>query len=453
MNWRRSARLLSGLFGVRELKKVDEQDFSSASTVPGAMPQCSAGASNHVPEGSISSLSSASGRRKTAEDIENNLTLHINSITDAVDRVFAKHQYYPPQRHENNAALQPTTLELSSPSLPPAVSNKDAACPFCNSLTVFDNWRDINLCPKCGAQETTRGWQNGVFPILLLNGFKYGLGPEVGFPSFYLIPVALVSWFVSLRAGVITAVASALSLLSFNLLYQPSGGSLTVSYWNATGNLGVFLVMVCMVRKGRELYFHEEGRSREDFLTGGLNRRAFTEILTAESKRSCRHGRPLTIVYIDLDNFKFVNDHDGYESGDSLLRELVLTIRSTLRAEDSVARLGGDEFALLLPESDEKNALVIVDKVKDALQKAMALKKWPVTFSIGAVTFHSPPESADLMIYEAGKLMQSVKKSGKNRVVGLVSDRREIASQREPCIHLLIRRSRELCGTKFSRRL
>ena len=267
-----------------------------------------------------------------------------------------------------------------------------------------------------------------------------------------MIPIALVSWFVSLRARVITAVASALSLLSFNLMYQPYGGGLTVSYWSATGNLGVFLVMVCIVRKGRELYFHEEGRSREDFLTGGLNRLAFTEILTAESKRSRRHERPLTVVYLDLDNFKFVNDHDGYETGDSLLREIVRTMRSTLRAEDSVARFGGDEFALLLPEIDEKNALVMVDKVKDALQKAMALNQWPVTFSIGVVTFHSPSESADLMIYEAGKLMQSVKKSGKNRVVGLVSDRHEMASQREPRIHLLIRRSRELWGTKFSRR-
>lgn len=144
---------------------------------------------------------------------------------------------------------------------------------------------------------------------------------------------------MSLRARVITAVASALSLLSFNLMYQPYGGGLTVSYWSATGNLGVFLVMVCIVRKGRELYFHEEGRSREDFLTGGLNRLAFTEILTAESKRSRRHERPLTVVYLDLDNFKFVNDHDGYETGDSLLREIVRTMRSTLRAEDSVLDL------------------------------------------------------------------------------------------------------------------
>ncbi len=112
------------------------------------------------------------------------------------------------------------------------------------------------------------GWQNGVFPDSAIEWIQIRPGPEVGFPSFYLIPIALVSWFVSLRAGVITAVASALSLLSLNLPASTLRRQLTVSYWNATGNLGVFLVMVCMVSKGRELYFHEEGHSHEDFLTG-----------------------------------------------------------------------------------------------------------------------------------------------------------------------------------------
>lgn len=160
----------------------------------------------------------------------------------------------------------------------------------------------------------------------------------------------------------------------------------------------------------------EKEFARTDMLTGLANRRAFYEALQMERARAARYGRPITLAYVDLDNFKRVNDTLGHAVGDELLARVADLLRQTLRASDTVGRLGGDEFALLLPETSAQAAEILLHKLASVLTDAMQTKKWPVTFSIGAAAFLGDPTPVEEMIRTADELMYSVKKSGKNRI-------------------------------------
>ena len=164
----------------------------------------------------------------------------------------------------------------------------------------------------------------------------------------------------------------------------------------------------------------EKNLSRVDFLTGIPNRRMFYQALTLEGKRSRRYGRAITLVYIDVDNFKYLNDHFGHATGDELLKVIGETLESSVRSTDMAARLGGDEFAILLPETDESNAGVIVAKLRQNLNNAIGPKGWPVTFSFGVVTFPIALDSTEEMIKRADEFMYEAKRGGKSAVVSRV---------------------------------
>jgi diguanylate cyclase (GGDEF)-like protein len=192
-----------------------------------------------------------------------------------------------------------------------------------------------------------------------------------------------------------------------------------IPYWNAAMDLGVFLIVIFILSEAKHLYQRERELSREDFVTGLPNSRAFAEALTAEITRVRRYRRQITIVYIDLDDFKQVNDRYGHHTGDLLLSAVAATLRRSVREVDVVARLGGDEFALLLPETDAQAARLVMDKIKGALRQGATVPEYgySVGFSAGAVTFEKPLESVELMIQYADRVMYSVKQNGKGRVV------------------------------------
>lgn len=156
--------------------------------------------------------------------------------------------------------------------------------------------------------------------------------------------------------------------------------------------------------------------SRTDFLTSALNRRAFDEILQAEFSKIRRYNRPFSVAYIDLDNFKNINDTMGHSAGDNVLKKLVDIIRNSLRDFDSIARLGGDEIAILLSETDLEGAVITMERIKTAVLQEMHQKGWPVTLSIGVITCHDVPQSADELLAQADGLMYEVKKNGKNAI-------------------------------------
>jgi diguanylate cyclase (GGDEF)-like protein len=160
---------------------------------------------------------------------------------------------------------------------------------------------------------------------------------------------------------------------------------------------------------------HEQQAARTDPLTSLSNRRAFVEAAWLELERGRRHSRPLSLLYIDCDDFKLVNDRLGHVAGDAVLSAVGATLRQAVRGLDTVARLGGDEFGVLLPEVDRAGAVALADRLRVQLREALAGRGDAVTFSIGVATFLRPPASVDEMILRADELMYQAKRSGKDR--------------------------------------
>jgi diguanylate cyclase (GGDEF)-like protein len=257
----------------------------------------------------------------------------------------------------------------------------------------------------------------GLITFAALTLLRFKSSPGLSFAVLYLVPISFFTWFIGIRSAITTAVASVFVLLSFDL----SHGTRAHPYWDTLMNLGMFIFIVFILSEVRALYERERGLSRTDVLTGLLNRRAFLEALERESARHRRFPRPLTLAYLDVDNFKGINDAQGHGAGDKLLMAAAQVMTSSVRDVDSVGRLGGDEFAILMPETDADASKVAMTKVHAKLRDATA-DTWPVTFSIGVVTFEKVPDTAEEMIRLADELMYSVKQSGKNRT----------ASQRYP---------------------
>jgi diguanylate cyclase (GGDEF)-like protein len=161
---------------------------------------------------------------------------------------------------------------------------------------------------------------------------------------------------------------------------------------------------------------HEKEISRIDFLTGIRNRRYFIELVNMEINRARRYEHPLTMVCLDLDNFKAVNDCFGHSTGDILLRLVAHTIRENIRVTDTVARLGGDEFGILMPETGRNVAEVVIQRVQKINLDYMRKHGWPVTLSIGVVTLTSPPSTVDDVLRISDRLMYIAKENGKNSI-------------------------------------
>jgi diguanylate cyclase (GGDEF)-like protein len=256
----------------------------------------------------------------------------------------------------------------------------------------------------------------GIVLVLLLWVIDYLTGPDFSFVVFYLFPVFLVTWFAGKEAGAAISLMSGIAWFTADALTMSAPSHPSIPYLNFITKLGFFLVVNFTVTSLRVSLQREREMARTDYLTQVANSRFFAEIASSEIKRAGRYQHPFTVAYLDIDDFKSVNDRWGHSTGDELLALVAYTIRNNIRATDSIARLGGDEFALLMPETGYDAASVVIQKVHQSLHAAMGRKQWPVTFSIGVVTFRTPPDSVDGMIRVADAFMYSVKHSGKNRI-------------------------------------
>lgn len=251
---------------------------------------------------------------------------------------------------------------------------------------------------------------------VLLGLLDYRTGLEISFALIYLLPIALATWYGGEREGTAVAVAATITWLLAAGLAGESFPNAGVALWNVLTRLGPFLVVSILLSRLKAALEREKAVSRADFLTGALNGRAFHEAVTSEGLRLQRHGHPFTLAYIDLDNFKHINDHYGHSVGDSVLQTAAQVMDERLRGSDVVARLGGDEFGILLPETDREAAEFVIGKINEHLLDAMRDQGWPVTFSVGVVTFKDAAPQVDDMLRCADMLMYSVKSGEKNAV-------------------------------------
>ena len=151
----------------------------------------------------------------------------------------------------------------------------------------------------------------------------------------------------------------------------------------------------------------------EDHLTGLPNRAMFYERLRQSLMINKRNAQPLSVMLLDLDRFKYVNDTLGHPVGDMVLREVAGRLRGLLRESDTVARLGGDEFAILMPSGEHGRAKIVARKILAAMETPIMVEQQPIDVgtSIGIVHFPQHGEDADMLLRHADVSMYAAKRS------------------------------------------
>ncbi|KPL17391.1 MAG: hypothetical protein AMS26_01205 [Bacteroides sp. SM23_62] len=257
----------------------------------------------------------------------------------------------------------------------------------------------------------------GLILVFLLGYTDYIIGYAFSFSLFYLIPIIIVTWYAGFKIGIFISICSGIAWFFADTLSQPYYSHVLVPYWNAFVRFGIFLVVTTLLAKLKVTLDKEKQLARKDVLTQSWNSLAFYELAKNENARALRYNHAITLAYIDLDNFKSVNDQFGHLIGDRLLIEVVQVIHHRIRTSDILARLGGDEFALLLPETDGKAAKYLINRIRRELLAVMKKNDWPVTFSIGMTTFTKPDSSVKEMLQVTDELMYQVKRNKKNDIM------------------------------------
>ncbi|HLQ24837.1 MAG TPA: GGDEF domain-containing protein [Acidiferrobacterales bacterium] len=271
-------------------------------------------------------------------------------------------------------------------------------------LVWLKRWRRIVLWP--------------VILALLIAAFllHYLSGTLLDFYVVFLVPSLLATWFLGYRVGVLVTIASC-----FGWSYSDLTLRVDVPFWanivNSLARLVVFFLFVWAVHQIRVLMDRLEVLSRTDGLTGLANRRAFLERGQLEIIRARRNEQPLSVMFIDVDNFKLINDTFGHQGGDAILLATAGTLAHSVRATDLVARLGGDEFVIVFPDTGGVTAIRVAKKIKKSATNIPTVPKHPVSFSIGIATFKRAQTSFEAALRAADDLMYEVKLSGKNAIL------------------------------------
>ncbi len=258
-------------------------------------------------------------------------------------------------------------------------------------------------------------------PFLVFAGFifigvigfiDYLTGSDFSFSVFYILPISLITWTTNQRLGLVASVVSAIVWLVADVTTSHPHSFTFISFWNSFIRLAFFVIITLLLsslKKSLKL-------AHTDFLTSALNSRSFYELVQVEMDRLQRYKHPFTIAYIDLDNFKSINDQLGHKTGDEVLITLVNSMTKIIRKSDFIARLGGDEFAVLFPETNQESAQIIFAKIQGSFVEAVQKKDWSITFSVGVLTCTVAPNTIHELMEMADKLMYLAKANGKNTV-------------------------------------
>lgn len=256
----------------------------------------------------------------------------------------------------------------------------------------------------------------GIFFFLLFCYIDYQVTPQTSLSIFYLFPVSILTWFVGKKTGFVASGLSAMAWFLINSTYSYTENSIFVNSWNAAVMFLFLFIISCLLIELRKAKEREKESARIDPTTGLANKRLFFELARLEVKKVNRYRHPVTVVYMDVDDFRKINDSWGRNIGDKLLQTAAETIKNSLRETDITARIGGDDFVILLPGSGYEPANIVIRRLQKALLSAMEKNEWSATFSIGAATFINPPKSVDDMLQRADHLMYLAKNNGKNQI-------------------------------------
>lgn len=232
----------------------------------------------------------------------------------------------------------------------------------------------------------------------------------------YVIPVLLAASYDGLGWGISFALATALLRFGVGIDQMPLETTLQVRILNEAAYLAVVGVAIAGLSQLRRTQAQLQLLATHDPLTTVLNARAFASHVAQELGRNRRYGRPLALIYLDLDDFKKVNDAHGHATGDAVLRLVADAMRSAVRQADVVGRLGGDEFGVLMPETDGTLAHAVATRLAAGIRTVF--RGTPsVTASIGVVAVSGTEAGSDELLRKADQAMYEAKRAGKDRVV------------------------------------
>ena len=257
-----------------------------------------------------------------------------------------------------------------------------------------------------------------LFSFLLVIGVglaDFLTGLEIYVSIFYIIPVSITAWFVSSEWGVIMSVFSAVIWITADLMTDHVYSHFAIPVWNAIVRLGFFLVISIILSGLKSLLDFQRELADKDGLTGIANGRCFYYALKNEIQKSSKYKKPFTVAYIDIDDFKRVNDRLGHLEGDYMLKKIATAINDAVRTADIAARMGGDEFGILMPETQEEQAGPVINRVREKICN-LGNKGYNVHVSIGVVTFYDMPPGIEDVLNLTDYAMYAVKKSGKDGV-------------------------------------
>ena len=273
-------------------------------------------------------------------------------------------------------------------------------------------------------------WSVCLTAILVPATLQIATDAEFTFAALELLPVLVIAWMGGKRNGLLLAFLAVAMWAVSDIVSERQFSAPWVPWANAATRLMTYSVVALLAAQLRLQFEREHELATQDALTGLQNRRAFLEAGDAEVERSKRYGRSLAVIFLDIDDFKQINDSKGHAAGDAALHATARALLAALRSSDQVARLGGDEFAVLLPETGYDAAVETGRKIHLAVN--MALEGFPpLKASIGVAWFEEVDRLFPAMLKAADELMYKVKESGKNdmRLRRIAAPERLIAGQ------------------------
>lgn len=255
------------------------------------------------------------------------------------------------------------------------------------------------------------------FGIFVVGLVDYLTGIEIRVFPFYFLPLMFAARYLDKKEAIWFALLATITWLMCMLFGGREYSHLYIWFINFFTQGSAFILVTLLYSRINEALRREATYSRTDALTGLFNSRAFYEQAESVLRLCHRNNRPLTIAYIDLDNFKTANDTYGHAFGDEILCKVAELLRKSLRTSDIIARMGGDEFAVVLPETATAGAEKALEQFRAHLLQVPEITTCSITASIGVVSYLIVPTELELLIRSADTLMYRVKNSGKNRVI------------------------------------
>jgi diguanylate cyclase (GGDEF)-like protein len=231
--------------------------------------------------------------------------------------------------------------------------------------------------------------------------------------AFWCYPAVLFLYFVLNRPRA-RLCSAALWLVATAAVYRFLSVSITIRFGVS---LFLTIVIVDIIQNIiRQLQRRLVEQAITDPLTGAFNRRHMETRLSEALESARRRNAPASVLIIDIDHFKRINDAHGHKAGDKVLKSLVRVVRSRARKVDHLFRMGGEEFVLLLPDTTEDDAMAVAEDLRQAIAQSSLLDGTPVTVSIGVGSIH-PDDSAESWIKDTDAAMYAAKEAGRNRVM------------------------------------